>query len=301
MTYVIETDQLVKKFGRKEAVSHISLHIEAGDIYGLIGKNGAGKTTLMRLLLGLHEANEGSMHLFDGEDLSVARRRIGSIVEEPGLYYGKDAYQNMKIFSLLYDGVTDADIHALLAKVGLGDVGKKKVKGFSLGMRQRLGLAIALMGKPELLILDEPINGLDPTGIKEIRDLILEMNAEGITFMISSHLLDELGKIATRYGIMEDGKLVEELSTEELKVRCTKCLVVLVDHVDEAIRILKEQFDGIEIQKGEEKGSVKILSELEDPSEISKTLVTSGIRLFAMYQQGASIEEFFLGRTEGVS
>lgn len=293
---IIETTGLVKKYGDKAAVNNVNVRVEKGDIYGLIGKNGAGKTTLMRLLLGLSNVDGGDIKLFDSEDLSANRHKIGSLIEEPGLYYGKTAFENMKTFSLLYDDVTDDEIRDILKKVGLENTGKKKVSGFSLGMRQRLGIAISLMGHPELLILDEPINGLDPAGIKEIRDMILSLNAEGVTFMISSHLLDELGKVVTRYGIMADGELVEEISADRLKERCRKHIAVTVDNVDAARDLLKKSMPHMEIKEGDSANTFFIMSEVEDASEISRILVENGIKLYALMQQGTAFEDYFIER-----
>ena len=192
MDYIIQTDSLTKSFGNKAAVDKVSLHVGKGEIYGLIGKNGAGKTTLMKLLLGLSNPNSGEIKLYGGSDLNKARRTIGSLIEEPALYKNETALENLRRFAILVP-TPDEDLQKLLELVGLGNVGNKKAGRFSLGMRQRLGLAIALLGNPDIMILDEPINGLDPAGIKEIRDIILELNQKGVTFLISSHLLDELG------------------------------------------------------------------------------------------------------------
>ena len=293
---IIKTNELVKKYGEKAAVNEVNVCVEKGDIYGLIGKNGAGKTTLMKLILGLTDADSGEIRLFDSDNLSLNRHRIGSIIEEPGLYYGKTAFDNMKTFSLLYDDVKDDEIKEILKTVGLENTGKKKVKGFSLGMRQRLGIAIALMGHPDLLILDEPINGLDPAGIKEIRDMILKLNAEGVTFMISSHLLDELGKVVTRYGIMADGELVEEIPADLLRDRCRKHIAVTVDDVGAAKKIICESLPGTEITDGDEENSLYIMSEIEDTSLISSLLVKNGIKLYALMQQGIAFEDYFIER-----
>lgn len=200
MENILETRSLTKKYGDRIAVNGMSLHVRRGDIYGLIGKNGAGKTSLMKLLLGLTTPDSGEMVLLGERNADRARRKIGSLIEAPALYKNETAFENMKRFAIL-SPTSDADIRNLLNLVGLGNTGAKKAGAFSLGMRQRLGIAIALLGNPEVLILDEPINGLDPAGIKEIRDLIIELNRRGVTFLISSHLLDELGKIATRHCI----------------------------------------------------------------------------------------------------
>ena len=234
MNYVIETKNLTKKFPNKLAVDHIDMHVQKGDIYGLIGRNGAGKTTAMKMILGTLFPSEGSITLFGDTNLSKQRKRIGSLIEAPGLYRGCTAYENMKRFSLLYGG-TEEDIKELLEFVGLANTGKMKAGHFSLGMKQRLGIALALLGNPEILVLDEPVNGLDPAGIKEIRDIIHKLNKEkGITFVVSSHLLDELGKIATRYGILSDGQLVDEISAYELQERCKTCLIIETDNLEKA-------------------------------------------------------------------
>lgn len=295
-TTVIKTNGLTKKYGDKAAVNAVNVCVEQGDIYGLIGKNGAGKTTLMRLLLGLTEVDGGDMTLFESDALSEKRHRIGSLIEEPGLYYGKTAFENMKMFSLLYDDVTDDEIREILKKVGLENTGKKKVSGFSLGMRQRLGIAISLMGHPDLLILDEPINGLDPAGIKEIRDMILSLNAAGVTFMISSHLLDELGKVVTKYGIMADGELIEEISADMLRDRCRKHIAVTVDKLEAAKGIIAEAMPELEIKDGSEENTFYIMSEIADASEISSLLVKNDIKLYALMQQGTAFEDYFIER-----
>ncbi|MDE7379591.1 MAG: ATP-binding cassette domain-containing protein, partial [Clostridia bacterium] len=200
--YIIETKNISKQYKSQFAVNNVSIHVKRGDIYGLIGKNGAGKTTLMKLLLGLANPTNGEVVLFGDTKLEEARKKIGSLIEDPGLYKNCTAYENMLRFSILY-GADKGEIAGLLNLVGLGDTGNKKAGAFSLGMKQRLGIAIALLAHPEVLILDEPINGLDPAGIKEIRDLILQLNKErGVTFILSSHLLDELAKVVTCYGII---------------------------------------------------------------------------------------------------
>ena len=192
---VIVTNNLTKVYGKKTVLDHVSLHVARGDIYGFIGKNGAGKTTLMKLLLGLAHPTNGTIKLFGTDKLNEARHRIGVLIEAPAFYANCTAHENMVRFGML-TGASQDEITEILQFVGLGDVGKKKAGKFSLGMKQRLGIAIAMLGQPELLVLDEPINGLDPEGIKEIRDLLLRLNREkGVTIFVSSHLLDELAKI----------------------------------------------------------------------------------------------------------
>ena len=209
MDYVLRTQGLTKQFGAKLAVNNVSMQIKKGDIYGFIGKNGAGKTTLMRLVLGAAMPTSGSIELFGGrESESRARHRIGALLEYPCIYKNCSALENLRRFAILTGGDT-AELEDILKLVGLGSTGGKKAGQFSLGMKQRLAIGIALLGHPEFLVLDEPINGLDPAGIKEIRDVILTLNQKkGVTFLVSSHLLDELSKIVTTYGIISDGALI---------------------------------------------------------------------------------------------
>ena len=280
MDCIIETKNLVKRYGHNNAVDNVSIHVKKGAIYGLIGKNGAGKTTLMKLILGLSRSNSGEISLFgSNSDLDEKRRNIGSLIEEPALYKSETALENLRRFAILVP-TSEEDLHKLLELVGLQDAGNKKAGKFSLGMRQRLGIAIALLGKPQLLVLDEPINGLDPAGIKEIRDIILELNSRGITFLISSHLLDELGKIATVYGIMSDGKLTEEITAEELNERCRTFLSVKTDDSEKAAQALLDWQPGLRVETDD--SSVHITSEVEDTSEIIITLVNAGVRVYEM-------------------
>lgn len=291
--YVIETKGLTKRFADKLAVNRVDIHVPKGAIYGLIGKNGAGKTTAMKMLLGILTPTEGEITLFGSSDLAAERKRIGSLIEAPGIYNSCTAYENMKRFAILSGG-DDKEIAALLELVGLGGVGKKKAGAFSLGMKQRLGIAIALLGSPELLILDEPINGLDPAGIKEIRDLIIKLNKEkGVTMLISSHLLDELGKIATDYGIINDGKLVEEISAAELTARCRDGLTITVNDPEGAAELLKEKgFTDLKVKKG-----VIIMHEGTDRSaEINAMLVGKGFLVSELSVHSNGLEAYFIKR-----
>ena len=210
MEYVLRTQNLTKQFGEKTAVKNVSMQIKKGEIYGFIGKNGAGKTTLMRLVLGAAMPTGGSIELFGGEEsVNETRHRIGALLEYPCIYKNCTALENLRRFAILTGADTD-ELEDILDLVGLKGVGRKKAGQFSLGMKQRLAIGIALLGHPEFLVLDEPINGLDPAGIKEIRDVILALNQKkGVTFLVSSHLLDELSKIVTTYGIIKDGVLIE--------------------------------------------------------------------------------------------
>ena len=292
-SYVIETKGLTKRFGGKTAVDHVDMHVRNGAIYGLIGKNGAGKTTAMKMILGILSPTEGEMTLFGSSEPAKQRRRIGSLIEAPGIYNNCTAEENMKRFAILSGG-TDKEINELLALVGLAKVGNKKAGAFSLGMKQRLGIAIALLGSPELLILDEPINGLDPAGIKEIRDIIVKLNKErGVTFMISSHLLDELGKIATDYGIINDGKLVEEISSSELAARCRDGLRIVVDDIEGAAALLSENgYTDYKVKKS----SIVLHEGLDRSADINALLVKKGFRVSEISVHSNGFEAYFIKR-----
>ena len=294
MEYVIETTNLSKKFPSKLAVNKANIHVEKGDIYGLIGKNGAGKTTAMKMILGTLLPTEGEIKLFGNDNLNQERKRIGSLIEAPGLYRNCTAYENMKRFSLLYGG-TDEDIYELLKFVGLADAKKMKVGHFSLGMKQRLGIALALLGNPDIMVLDEPINGLDPAGIKEIRDIIIELNEKrGVTFLISSHLLDELGKIATRYGIIHDGELIDEISADELKERCKTCLIIETNDLNKTKKVLTKA--RLLDNYSEEEGKLLIYSHLEEPYIFNEKLVKAGIHVNQLSFSNNGFENYFIER-----
>ena len=293
MDYIIETQDLLKCYGPKRAVDHVSLHVKRGDIYGIIGKNGAGKTTLMKLLLGLAVQKSGSIRLFGTEDLDPVRGRIGSLIEDPALYRTESAIENLRRFAILIP-TPEERLHELLRFVGLGDVGGKPVRAFSLGMKQRLGIAVALMGNPELMILDEPVNGLDPAGIKEIRDLILELNRKGVTFLISSHLLDELGKIATNYGILANGVLTEEITAAELREQCRDHLSVTVDDPGRAQQIIRQAAPELETEIAGQ--TVLLHSDRLDAAEVNRRLVTANLRVSELRYQSRALEDFFIER-----
>ena len=294
MEYIIETKELVKQFPGKLAVDHISMHVKKGDIYGFIGKNGAGKTTTMKLILGLLKPTEGSILLYGSDKLDQHRIKIGSLIEAPGLYKNCTAFEIMKRFSILYGG-TDQEIKELLELVGLGNVKKRKAGVFSLGMKQRLGIAIALLGNPEILILDEPINGLDPAGIKDIRDIIIKLNKErGVTFLISSHILDELSKVATRYGIVHDGVLVEEIDADVLMEKCRSNLKIGVDDVNKTIEILKKA--GLLDKYSSNENEITMFNNFDDAAKINELLVKGGVKVNSLAPSNAGFEEYFIER-----
>lgn len=294
MEYIIETEGLTKRYGKRLCVNNISIHIAKGDIYGFIGRNGAGKTTAMRLILGLARPTSGKIKLFNSDDLNAQRKKIGSLIEAPGLYKRCSALENMKRFSILYGG-DDKEIEELLSFVGLNGVGNKKVGQFSLGMKQRLGIAIALLGNPEVLILDEPVNGLDPAGIKEVRDLLLKLNKEkNVTIMISSHLLDELAKITTKYGIINNGVLVEEIDAQKLMERCKNNIVISCDRLQEANELLESELKLTNISIVNDK--LHIVDEIESTDEINTLLVKNDFKVHEITINKNSFEDYFIER-----
>ena len=295
MSYVVSTDSITKIYPAKVAVNKVSIHVDRGDIYGLIGKNGAGKTTLMKILLGLTFASEGSVSLFNSaENLNASRTKIGSLIEDPGLYKNCSAKENLKRFSLLY-GADESKIPEILKLVGLGDVGNKKVSAYSLGMKQRLGLAVALLNDPEILILDEPMNGLDPAGIKDMRDLFIRLNRERfVTIIISSHIIEELAKIVNVYGIMNNGKLVEEISAAELEEKFASHVKIVCNDYAAAKKILFENFPDIAAEIKAD-GLYLMTSEIS-PSKINSLLVKGDIEVSAVTPSANDFENFFIER-----
>ena len=246
MEYILETNQMKKTYHHFKAINDLNMHIEKGAIYGLIGKNGAGKTTLIRLICGLQNPTTGTYTIYgipntDKQILNV-RKRMGAIIETPSIRLDATAEDNLKEQYRIMGLPSFDNLQEILKLVGLMDTGKKKAKHFSLGMKQRLGIAVALVGNPDFLILDEPINGLDPEGIIEIRELILKLNKErGITFLLSSHYLDELSKIATDYGFIENGHMIQEISKEELEKKCKKRIELEVSNVKECVKYFEEK------------------------------------------------------------
>lgn len=245
MEYVLTANALTKKYGKFQALHNFSMHVPKGAIYGFIGKNGAGKTTLIRLICGLQQPTMGDYALYGvsgkSKEITSVRRRMGAVVETPSIYLDMTAEDNLKEQYRVIGLPSDSGIPELLELVGLSHTGKKKAKNFSLGMRQRLGIAIALAGDPDFLVLDEPVNGLDPQGIIEIRELILELNRKRqITFLISSHILDELSRLATHYGFIDKGQMIKEISASDLENTCRKCIRLEVTDT----KILSRVLDG---------------------------------------------------------
>lgn len=301
MEYALKTSALTKKYGAKSAVDEVNMTIRKGDVYGFVGKNGAGKTTLIRLILGLARPTSGSFQFFDGMDINEARHKTGSLIETPAIYPNMTASQNLAASCKML-GINEAVIPETLDRVGLGDVGKKKARDFSLGMKQRLGIALALIGDPEFLVLDEPINGLDPEGIVEVRDLILSLNRDhGKTVLISSHILGELSKISTRYGIINSGKLVDEISHEELLKKCTTSTVIKTSDPQKA----KETVAALLSDKGmgdassitiDPNGSLIINVTIDDKASIAKALFNNNIIVESLSEKSGELEDYFIER-----
>ena len=296
--YILQTHDLRKVYGKQAAVDGIDLKVERGAIYGLIGKTGAGKTTTLKMIGGLSAPTSGSFSLFgkSGAQLAEVRGRVSCLIEDPGLFGNLTAYENLKAKCLCYGIKGDDYIKKMLELVGLGEVGRKKAKHFSLGMRQRLGIALAMVGEPDLLVLDEPINGLDPEGIVEIRDVLTRVSKEkGITILISSHILEELSKVATHYGIMSKGRLVEQLTAEELADRCSLRIEAVVDRPELASTVLDGM--GISNYKVVDKETIYISERLGDVGYINRELNKAGLLVSKIAVNNESLESYFLNST----
>lgn len=302
MTYVLEAKNLTKKYKNTQALDGINIKLEKGNIYGFVGQNGAGKTTLIRLITGLSFPTSGELYLFGqtGEkQLQEQRKRIGCMVETPALYPNMTAYQNLKI-QRIQRGIPDKKvIEDTLELVGLKDTGKKKVKNFSLGMKQRLGIALALINDPEFLILDEPVNGLDPVGIVEIRELIKKLNKEkGMTILISSHILEELYQTVDHYIIISHGAILESLTQTELNEKCKKHISIKVDDVSMATAVLEEELHTNNYQIMPDK-SIRLYDYIEDIKSVSVALSRNNLIITGISLAGDNLEDYFIRRIGG--
>ena len=301
MDYILETRSLSKHYGRFKALDGMDMHVPKGAIYGLVGKNGAGKTTLIRLICGLQEPSSGSFTLYGTENrdkaIVKARRRMGAVVETPSIYLDMTAEENLKMQYRVLGLPSFEGIGELLSLVGLENTGRKKARHFSLGMKQRLGIAVALAGDPDFLVLDEPVNGLDPQGIIEIRELILKLNRERqISVLISSHILDELSRLATHYGFVDSGRMVKEISAAELEAVCRKCVRLVVSDVKPLVRVLDSM--GIEYN---------ILSPTQadvfanvNLSGLVNALAKEDCELIAAQERDESLESYYVNLVGGV-
>ena len=281
-------------------MDNVCIHVPKGAIYGFIGRNGAGKTTFLKMISGLSSPTSGDFSLFgyEGKEVCHVFSRIGTLIEAPGVYPNMTAYTNLKL-KCIAAGINKKNyIEELLKSVGLENTGKKKVKNFSLGMKQRLGIALALVGEPDLLVLDEPINGLDPQGIVEVRDTIQKLNTErNITIIISSHILEELSKIATNYGIINDGRLIEEVTREQLLAKCSEHIEIVTDNANAACTIIEGM--GILNYKVIDKNTIHIFERLGDSGDIAVELAKNGIRIAGISVKNEALEDYFLSVTGG--
>lgn len=295
--YALQTNNITKNYGSQKALSDINIRIKPGAIYGLVGNNGAGKTTLLRIITGQGFTTEGEISLFDKtskEDIIKARKRTGSLVESPGFFYNMTAKQNLEYFRLQMGIPGKQCIDEILKIVGLYDSGNKKLTNFSLGMKQRLGIGLALLGNPELLILDEPINGLDPMGIIEIRNLLLKLNRErNITIIISSHILSELANVVTEYGFLSKGVMLEQISAENLAKKCENYLEVKVSDVEKFTAALETELSVFKYKVYPDH-SVHIYELLEQPEKVSMMAAKNGIAMMALNVKSVNIENYYM-------
>ena len=300
MEYVLTTSALSKTYRKFEALKDLNIHIPKGAIYGFVGRNGAGKTTLIRVICGLQEPTSGEYTLYGisnkDRQISKSRHRMGAVVETPSIYLDMTAEDNLKQQALVIGLPNYESIPEILKLVGLENTGKKKARNFSLGMKQRLGIAVALIGNPDFIVLDEPINGLDPQGIVEIRELILKLNREhGITVLISSHILGELSKLATHYGFIEKGHIVKEISADELEAVCRKCVKVEVSDTKALIRVLdrmKKDYEVLSATEANIFGDIIL-------SELVMELVKENCNLLHSHEQDENLETYFINLVGG--
>lgn len=299
MEYILQTENLSKVYGAKTVLNHVSIHVPKGSIYGLVGKNGAGKTTLMRIICGLTQQSEGSYTLLGKTDDETVRRNMGMLIEKPGIYEHMTALENLRYFSLLF-GIGDREHQRILELVGLQNAGKKKASQFSLGMKQRLGIAIALLGNPDFLILDEPINGLDPEGVYEMRKMLEMLNREhGTTIMIASHILSELHKLATDYAIIDGGCLIDEFSKDTLESACSSSVQIMVEpeYLQDAKMLIASRYPDV---RCEILSNQKLrLYEKIDPADLNQFLVEHKVRVCGLGANDEDIERFFVEKLSG--
>ena len=297
---ILITNNLTKRYGDKYAADKINIHVNKGQIYGLIGRNGAGKTTILKMLSGLSTPTDGSYSILGktGKELDSVRSKVGALIENPGLYLNLSAYENLKLKCIAMDRNEDKYINELLSLVGLQHTGKKASKNFSMGMKQRLGIALALIGDPEIIILDEPINGLDPQGIAEMRDILTTLSKEkGLTIIISSHILEELAKIADAYGIIHDGKLLVEMTAGELEEKCGEYTVLKTDNNKKTADIL-EKFGVTDFSQIDDE-TIHINVKMNNKGKIIQELVISEVDIREIAEKRITLEQYYFDLTGG--
>lgn len=294
----VEAVCLTKMYQKKAAVNRLDMSVREGEIYGFIGKNGAGKSTTMKMLCGLARPAEGEIRLF-GKPVSdpAVRRRMGVLIEAPGLYPNMTARQNAVMKARCMGLADERSVDEALLLAGLSDTGKKKVKHFSMGMKQRLGVALAMLGNPDLLILDEPINGLDPEGIRELRRLVLRLHETGKTILISSHILGELSKISTAYGIIKDGQMIEQITSEALEEKCMDYFQIEADDVSRALVLIGEAFPKVRAEVSDSR-LVRVYG-LSEGAGLIRLLVEKQVQVYASGFHHMDLEEYFISRMEG--
>lgn len=294
---LLATRQITKRYGSSVAVDGVSLTLQEGQIYGLVGQNGAGKTTLMRMMTGQTLPSSGELELFgetSPQGIDRMRANLGAVVETPSFFPFFTARENLEYYRRQRGIVGRGCIDDALRQVELGDTGSKKFKDFSLGRKQRLGLALALLNRPAMLLLDEPINGLDPMGIAHFRTLIQKLCEEnGVTVLISSHILSELESFATCYGFIHRGKLIEQISEKLLRERCRECLELLVDSTEKAAVSIERELGctNYEILPG---GKMRLYEYLDAPAKVTHVLASNGVEISGVNNQGSNLEEYFL-------
>lgn len=293
---VLSSNRICKTYNKRPAVKSVNMCIRRGDIYGLVGENGAGKTTLMRMISGMSIPDAGDFQLFESTELDIQRRRMGVLIESPALFPHMTARENLIYFQILTGKRDLKQIDAVLETVGLGDCGRKKAHNYSLGMKQRLGIAIALLGQPEFLILDEPINGLDVAGVKEIRELLLKLNQEqGVTILISSHILSELSRVANRFGILRSGELREEFTAQELEIRVNGGLALSVSDTQAAIALLDGMAEISEMRQVGE-GCLHLSCGDNCAAAVNRRLVEGGVDVSGLQPVREDLESYYLNQ-----
>ena len=297
---VIKLRDISIKRGQTEILNHLNMTVYQKDIYGFIGQNGAGKSTTMKIIMSLIKETQGQLELFDTLDNQINRSRIGAIIENPAFYPYMTAYENLKYY-IQYKGIVEINsIEKVLKMVGLENARKKKYKNYSLGMKQRLGLALALINHPDLLILDEPLNGLDPQGIVELREILSHLNKKyGITMLISSHILDELEMIATRYGFIHQGQMIEEITAEKLQEKLKKYISLDVENIGLASITLEQKLH-TENFKVMDDHTIYLYDFVNESSQVATTLIQEGVILNKMNISNVSLENYYLSLIKGV-
>lgn len=292
---ILKTKNLTKKYKDFVALDNVNINVHRGDIYGLIGRNGAGKTTLMKIVTTLANKTSGSFDLFGNsdKDLTATKRRIGCLIENPAFFPNLSAYNNLKYYAIQKGIVDERQIDEAINLVGLTEARNKKFKTYSLGMKQRLGIAFAILDNPDFIILDEPINGLDPIGISELRDTFKKLNeARNITILISSHILSELYLVANRFCIIEKGRVLKEITKEQLDEECSKCIVIKAKDIDKASVVLEQELKTTNY-KVVDNTEIRLYDYLENSGKVNKILIKNDIDIISLYEDGITLEDYF--------